>query len=343
LVLGAATAALALTVTACGGSSGGGSSSPSSAAVAFNAASSGLVNASTATGGTLKYVHPADWDSPDPGNTYYAFSWNFGRLYGRTLTTFKNVPGKDGLTVVPDLATSLGKAADGGKTWTYTIRSGLKFDDGSPITTKDIKYAIERTYALDVLSNGPNYFASLLGTDYKGPYTDTTPGKLGLTAIDTPNDTTIVFHLQQPFSEFDYLATLSQTAPVPVAKDTGATYAEHIVSSGPYKVDSYQPGKSMSLSKNPNWSASTDPNRKQTADKIEVTLSVEANDLDSRLIAGDADIALDGTGVQAAAQAKVLSDPNLKKNADNPVTGFARWIAIGTKVAPFDNVHCRMA
>src|SRR5206468_1591376 len=104
-----------------------------------------------------------------------------------------------------------------------------------------------------------------------------------------------------------------------------------------------QPGKSMSLSKNPNWSASTDPNRKQTADKIEVTLSVEANDLDSRLIAGDADIALDGTGVQAAAQAKVLSDPNLKKNADNPVTGFARWIAIGTKVAPFDNVHCRMA
>jgi len=152
-----------------------------------------------------------------------------------------------------------------------------------------------------------------------------------------------VFHLQQPFSEFDYLATLSQTAPVPVAKDTGATYAEHIVSSGPYKVDSYQPGKSMSLSKNPNWSASTDPNRKQTTDKIEVTLSVEANDLDSRLIAGDADIALDGTGVQAAAQAKVLSDPNLKKNADNPVTGFARWIAIGTKVAPFDNVHCRMA
>jgi peptide/nickel transport system substrate-binding protein len=346
-VAGAAIVALAL--AACGGSSSGGATSSSSGsssggASGYNAAVTSVVNASTATGGTLKYVHPDDWDSPDPGNTYYAFSWDFSRLYARTLMTFKPAPGKDGLTLVPDLAQDKGTASADGKTWTYKLKTGLKFDDGTAITSKDVKYAIERSnYAPDVLSNGPTYFKDLLGTDYAGPYKDTTPGKLGLKTIETPDDQTIIFHLQKPFSEFDFLATLSQTAPVPQAKDTGAKYLTSIVSSGPYKIDSYQPGKSMTLSKNTSWDPATDPIRKQLADKIEVTLKVDANDLDSRLIAGDADIALDGTGVQAAAKAKILTDPKLKANADNPLTGFMRYVAINTTQAPFDNVDCRKA
>jgi peptide/nickel transport system substrate-binding protein len=337
---------LSLGLAACSGSSGGssgagaGSSSAggSGGGAAFNAALTSVVNPSDAKGGTLKFVHPDDWDSLDPGNTYYAFAWDFDRFFGRTLVTYKNVPGKDGLTLVPDLAESLGKASSDGKTWTYTLRKGVKFEDGTPVTSKDVKYAIERTFALDVFSNGPTYFQDLLGDGkYPGPYKD----KNGLASIETPDDQTIVFHLNRPFSEFDFLATLPQTVPVPQAKDNGANYMLHPIATGPYKVDSYQPGKSLSMSKNPNWDASTDPNRKQLVDKIEVTLKVDAND--NRLIAGDADIDIAGTGVSAAAQAKILSDPNLKKNADNPLTGFLRYIAIGTKVKPFDNVHCRKA
>jgi peptide/nickel transport system substrate-binding protein len=353
IVTAAAGAAIVtLALAACGGSSSGGAGSSSSSAgssssggaVGYNAALTQVVNPSTATGGTLKFVHPDDWDSPDPGNTYYAFSWNFSRLYARTLMTFKDVPGTDGLTLVPDLAQAPGQASADGLTWTYHLRSGLKFDDGTPITSKDIKYAVERTYATDVLSNGPTYFHDhLIGSDYTGPYKDTTPGKLGLKGIETPDDSTVVFKLNKPFSEFDYLATLSQTAPVPQAKDTGAKYLTSIVSSGPYKIDSYEPGKEMKLSKNPNWSAATDPNRKQLVDAIDVTLKVEANDLDNRLLAGDADIALDGTGVQAAAKAKILTNPTVKANADNPLTGFLRYVAINTTMAPLDNVECRKA
>lgn len=343
---GAAIAALAL--AACGGgSSGGGGSSTSSSSSGgsgYNAALTSVVNPSTATGGTLKYVHPDDWDSPDPGNTYYAFSWDFSRLYARTLMTFKSAPGKEGLELVPDLAQDKGAATNGNKTWTYKLKSGLKYSDGTPITSKDIKYAVERSnYAPDVLSNGPTYFKDLLGTDYAGPYKDTSADKMGLTAIQTPDDSTIVFNLTKPFSEFDFLATFSQTAPVPPAKDTGAKYLTSIVSSGPYQIDSYQPGKSMSLSKNPNWDQASDTVRKQTVDKIEVTLKVDADDLDSRLLAGDADIGLDGTGVQAAAKAKILTDPKLKANADDPVTGFLRYVAINTTQAPFDNLECRKA
>jgi peptide/nickel transport system substrate-binding protein len=349
MVTAAAGAAIVtLALAACGGGSGGGTSSPSSAGggatPAFDAGLTQVVNPSDATGGTLKFLSADDWDSPDPGNTYYAWSWNFSRLYARTLMTFKDAPGKEGLQLVPDLAQEKGQVSADGKTWTYKLRSGLKFSDGTAITSKDVKYAIERSnYSPDVLSNGPTYFKDLLGTDYKGAYKDTTPGKQGLTAIETPDDTTIVFKLTKPFSEFDFLVTLSQTSPVPAAKDTGANYAKAMVTSGPYKVDSYESGKSMVLSKNPNWDPASDPNRKQHADKIEVSLKVEANDLDSRLLAGDADIHVDGTGVEAAAKAKVLTDPTKKANSDNPLTGFLRYVAINTTQKPFDNVHCRKA
>ncbi len=130
----------------------------------YNAANSGIVNASTKTGGVVKYSLSSTPDSFDPGNTYYAFVWDSSRLWARALTTFKPLPGKPGLVLVPDLATSLGKPSDGGKTYTYTLRSGLKFSDGTPITSADVKYAIERSnYAPDVLSNGPTYFKADVG------------------------------------------------------------------------------------------------------------------------------------------------------------------------------------
>ncbi len=75
----------------------------------------------------------------------------------------------------------------------------------------------------------------------------------------TPNATTIVFHLKKPFADFDYLTSNPQTAPVPKAKDTGADYVKHIVSSGSYEFKSYDPNKGAVLVKNPNWSAADGP------------------------------------------------------------------------------------
>jgi len=221
----------------------------------------------------------------------------------------------------------------------------VKFEDGSPVTTKDVKYAVERSnYAPDVLSLGPTYFKQYLtDSDWPGPYKDTSNDKLNFKGIDTPDDTTIVFHLKQKFAEFDYLVWNPQTAPVPRSKDTGAKYQLHPVSTGPYMFEKYDVDKSLSLVKNPNWSADTDSVRKQLADRIEVQLKVAANDRDNRLMNGDADIDLAGTGVEPAAQAKILGSADKKKNADNALNGFLRYVGINTKVAPFDNIHCRKA
>lgn len=119
-----------------------------------NAATKDFVNASTKKGGTVTYAMSDVPDSFDPGNTYYAYMYNFSRLYARPLMTFKPDAGEKGNTLVPDLASAPGKQSDGGKTWTYTIRKGLKYQDGSPITSKDVKYAVERSnFARDVLSS----------------------------------------------------------------------------------------------------------------------------------------------------------------------------------------------
>ncbi|MEU1476380.1 ABC transporter substrate-binding protein [Streptomyces sp. NPDC005760] len=308
-----------------------------------NAATKGVVNASTQKGGTVTYEYSDVPDSFDPGNTYYAYMYNLSRLYARPLMTFKPGPGEEGNTLVPDLAEKAGEPSDGGKTWTYKIRSGLKYQDGTPITSKDVKYAVERSnFARDVLSLGPNYFQQFMqgGKAYKGPYKDKSPE--GLKSIETPDDTTIVFKLNRPFQEFDYLVATPQTAPVPQAKDTGIDYVKSIVSSGSYKFQSYDDGKQAVLVRNENWDPKTDPLRKQYPDKIVIKLKVNAETIDQDVQAGDA-IDLGGTGVQAATQAKVVNSADLKANTDNTYGGRLVYMAINNQVAPFDKVECRKA
>jgi peptide/nickel transport system substrate-binding protein len=309
-----------------------------------DAATKKMVNASTKKGGTVTYAMSDVPDSFDPGNTYYAYMYNFSRLYARPLMTFKPDAGEKGNTLVPDLASEPGKQSDGGKTWTYKLRAGLKYEDGSPITSKDVKYAVERSnFARDVLSLGPNYFQQFLkgGDKYKGPYKDKSAE--GLKSIETPDDTTIVFHLNEPFQEFDYLVATPQTAPVPQAKDTGVDYVKKIVSSGSYKFQSYTEGKQAVLVRNKNWDAKTDPLRKQYPDKIVVNLKVNQSTIDKDLQSGDTLIDLQGKGVETQTQAQLVTDPAKKANTDNAYGGRLVYAAINSKLKPFTNVDCRKA
>jgi len=342
-------AAAALALAACGGGSssttgGGGGSSGASG---FNAAVNGVVNPSSHKGGTIVLDNSSGPDSTDAGNTYYAFNLNFTRLYATPLTTYKRCPGYTcGATVVPGLATALGTSSDGNKVWTYHLKSGVKFEDGTLVTSQDVKYAVERTFDRTVLPNGPSYFASLLGGNaakYPGPFKDRSKNLMGLTAITTPDPTTIVFTLKQPFADFNYVVAFPQTAPVPPGKDTGTNYQLHPLSTGPYKFASYQLNKQMTLVPNPQWNPSWNPQVKQLASKIIVNLNVNANDIDNRLLAGDIQVDQAGSGVQAAARARILSSNSLKANADNPLAGFMWFYYINTKVPPLNNIHCRMA
>jgi len=347
--LAALGAAAALALGACSSSSSSGTSTTptsSPSTTGYNAGITTVVNPSTHKGGTLTYDWRSAPDSFDPGNTYYAADWDFARLYSEAMMTYQNCPGACGKTLIPALATAPGVVSDNGLTWTYTLKSGVKFQDGTPVTSQDVKYAVERTFDRGVLANGPNYFQVLLGGNaatYPGPYKDRSKNLMGLTAIDTPNATTIVFHLAHPFADWNYVMTIPQTAPIPPAKDTGTNYQLNIDSTGPYEFQSYQLNKQAVLVPNPNWNPSLDPSAQQLASKIIVNMTMNPNDVDNRLLANDAQVDFAGTGVQAAARAKILSNPSLKANADDPLTGFGWFFYIDSQLAPFTNVACRRA
>ncbi|WP_343870885.1 ABC transporter substrate-binding protein, partial [Dactylosporangium roseum] len=156
-------------------------------------------------------------------------------------------------------------------------------------------------------------------------------------------DKTIVFTLKEPLADFAYLLVMPGAGPVPAAKDTGDKYGAKPVSSGPYKFQSYDEGKKAVLVRNENWDPKTDSVRKALPDQIDLTIGASVEEIDSQLISGEADADLAQTGVQQGAQAKVLLNPDVKKYADAPVTGFIRYFSISTKVEPFDDIHCRKA
>lgn len=329
--------ALSLGLSACGGGT-----EETSGNEVSNAAIGKIHNASDKKGGVLKMATSSDIDSTDPGNMYYAWSNNFTRLYSRMLLTYPAKPGPDGFKPVPDIAEALG-TPNGDKTeWTYKLKRGLKYEDGSEIRAEDIKYAVARTFDRGVLRNGPQYFSDLLDAeDYKGPFKDKDLDNFK--GVSTPDDHTVVFHLNKPFAEFNELVTFSgQTTPVPQDKDKGERYGLHPVSSGPYKWEAdYQPNKGGTLVRNEHWDPATDPNRKQLPDKIQLIAGMNPDELDNQLLKGDIHVDLAGSGVQDNGRKTLLSNAEHRKNADNPPGGFHWYLPVNTQV--IDNVECRKA
>lgn len=345
----AVSAAVALSLVACGGpkaSSGGSGGSGGSAKPEYNAAVGKVFNPSDKKGGTLRMAITEKYDSTDPGDTYYGLSWNLLRNYARPLMTFKAAPGKEGGKLVPDLAEAAGVPSDDAKTWTYKIRKGVKFEDGTEVTSKDVKYAVARSLDKDTLKNGPTYFNDFLLGVPKGysVYKDKTMSQIAQ-AIETPDDNTIVFHLNKSFAGFDYFAQLSETAPVPQAKDTGAQYQLHPISTGPYKFKSNDANKGFVLVRNDQYDPATDPEsgRKALPNEIDVAYNVNGPDIDNRLQAGDLDVDLAGTGVLAETQAKILGNADLKAHADNVPATRLNFTVFNSDVKPLDNVNCRKA
>jgi peptide/nickel transport system substrate-binding protein len=339
----AASAVLALGLSACGGGKTNTGDNNTTTKAEFNAANGKVFNPADKKGGIVKIADESAPDSTDTGDTYYGNMWDFVRNYSRALTMFKIEPGSASNELVGDLAEGLGTPSEGGKTWTYKLRKGVFFEDGTEVHAQDVKYGVMRSTSKEILPDGPTYFDDMLAwpAGWKGLYMS--KGMDVSSAIETPDDYTIVFHLKKAFSGFDYLAMTPQGAPVPEKADKGAKYKEHVVSSGPYMFTSYKDGKSFTLARNPKWDPKTDPNRKALPDGFDVQLNVDAADIDNRIISGDLDIAFAGTGVTTATQSRVLTDPTLKARADNPTLGRTWYTSINPTVKPFDNIECRKA
>ncbi|GAB3493439.1 ABC transporter substrate-binding protein [Nocardiopsis coralliicola] len=332
----------ALLLSSCGTGGGGDSASGT-----FDQGTTETVNASEETGGTLRYAMSSNIESTDPGNTYYGYMWNFSRYYARTLLSYSTEPGEKSTEAVPDMAAEMPEVTDEGRTYTVKLRDGIRFEDGTEVTSEDIKYGIARSnFGEDALPNGPKYFAELLADseDYEGVNANPSDPLAGFDGVETPDDKTLVFHLKEPFADFPYVLLQPQTAPVPADSDTGQQYQENVVSSGPYKFEGgWTPGNGLNLVRNEEWDAESDPIRSALPDKVTVEESVEQNEIDQRLMNGELDVDLAGTGLGPAKKGEVLSSEDEKAFVDNPETGALRYIAVNTVMEPLDNEACRQA
>jgi peptide/nickel transport system substrate-binding protein len=322
-ITAAVAAAAALVLTGC---SGGGSSDDGAEG--------------TAKGGTLNILTPQTSFHLDPATSQSLGITSMG-LVARRLTTWDVEPGKTA-KVVPDLATNTGVSSDDGKTWTYTLKDGVEFQDGTPITTKDIKWGIERSFA-PTLSGGLSYHKSLLvgGDSYKGPF----DGK-SLDSIETPNDKTIVFKLNDAYGDWPWLASMPAFTPVPEGdgKDTGA-YDLKPVASGPYQVQSNTQGSQVTLVRNKNWSAKTDEVRTAGPSKIVFKESQDQSTVTQTLIAdnGDAKNSFGAIYLGAAELNQVRSNPAAQDRLATSKAGPISYMAINTQRGELKDLKVRQA
>ncbi|MDQ1308142.1 MAG: peptide/nickel transport system substrate-binding protein [Actinomycetota bacterium] len=339
LRLAAVASAGALLLAACGSSS----SSDSSSAAAEGSGEGqpgGTINVLTLE---EQFLHV------DPQRIYTGVDIAFFNGYTtRTLTAYKMAPGAEGVTIVPDMATDLGTASNDAKTWAFTIRDGVTFEDGTAVGCSDVKYGVSRTFATDVITDGPTYAISLLdipkaedgSSVYKGPYVtegnDVAAFDKAVTCSD--DNKTITFNLNRPAGDFNYTVTLTAFSPVPQAADTGEGYDDAVVSTGPYKISEYTKGQKMVLVRNDKWSKASDDYRPAYPDSIVVNFAIDPAAIDQRLIA---DAAEDQTvvtfaGMQPENLATVFGaeDPRFTDRSVNGYDPYVRYLAINTEKVP---------
>jgi peptide/nickel transport system substrate-binding protein len=224
-------ASLSLGLTGCGGGSDGGSGSKSSGK----------------GGGTLTYYVRSAYEHTDPQRSYLGVEMtNFSRTVYRSLVAFPiSSDPKTSTTPVPDMATDTGKSSDGGKVWSFTLKDGITWEDGKPVTCEDFKYGASRVFASDVLTGGPSYLQSYLdvpqkeGTPtYAGPYKSSPADQAAFDKAIVCNGTTIKYTFNKPWPDFPLaIASLHMMDPYRKDKDQGNKSNYQIFSNGPYKLE----------------------------------------------------------------------------------------------------------
>lgn len=327
VVFGTLVTVAALTVSACT-SKKSSTGSPNNSSAANNAQS----------GGTLYYLTKRPVEHWDPQRTYIGRDiYNAQRLFYRTLVVQPSTEDPQAsLKLQPDLATDTGTAADGGKTWSFTLKDGVKWQDGSDITCDDVKYGVSRTFAVDVITGGPNYTLGFLdipkdpkgGSAYKGPYT-----KVGQADFDkavTCSGKTITFHFNKPWADFPYAAaSLLMIAPYKQSQDQGDKSNFSVFSDGPYMLQgTWDKDKGGTFVRNPNWNASTDPLRKAYPDQIVFQQGLTDEVIAQRLIAdqGNDKFAITDRRVPPALQPQAFNNPTVKSRLTNPVSPYVDYL-----------------
>jgi peptide/nickel transport system substrate-binding protein len=288
-------------------------------------------------GGVLKLVASDAAGTIDPAINYTNQYWPIFYITNDNLVEFKKDQGEGSNEVVPDLATALPQPADGGKTYVFTLRKGIKFSTGKDVTPDDVVATFQRLFKVSS-PNASSWYNVIVGSDLclKTPATCTLAG--GVIADDSAN--TVTFHLTQPDSEFFYKLATPFGSILPAdtpAKDLGTTPAP---ATGPYMITSYDPQKEMILKRNPyfkEWSQDAQP--AGYADEIDYTFGTKPEDEVTAIENGEQDWMFDTPPADRLVE---MASKYAAQIHINPL--FAIFYApMNVNMAPFNNKDARLA
>jgi YVTN family beta-propeller protein len=289
-------------------------------------------------GGTLRVVD-APPGSIDPAVAYDAESWGILSSTNDGLVSFRRVGGAEGSQLVPDLAVSIPTPTDGGKTYTFTLRTGIRYSTGRLVQPDDIRAELERVLAVSPGSGTRGFYAGILGANR------CTPGKACNLAQGIVTDRiarSITFHLTAPDPDFLAKLALPPAYAVPAgtpAHEVGAPLS----ATGPYTIAAYRKGKLAKLERNPRfheWSADAQP--QGYPDTIEWRFSDAPGAVTVRAVErGEADIA---PGLQPLPK-QLLDFLALHYPSQLRTTTWSTtvYFFLNTRVPPFNDVRVRRA
>jgi peptide/nickel transport system substrate-binding protein len=258
-------------------------------------------------GGTLNMLGTGDVDYMDPNISYYTIGYLGLRMWSRQLFTNPAITGKVTNTV-PDLATVLPTTANGGisadgRTYTIKITQGAKWDTtpARQVTAADEVRGVMRTCNpvqpfggipdfQDLIVGYNTFCAGFAKAGTTAAAMSAYMDKTALPGVVAKDDSTVIFTLTHPATYFVDMLTLAAFSPAPVEFNqyvpASSQLAQHTISDGPYKIDSYVATKSISFSRNPAWVAASDPVRKAYVDKIVVDETSTQNSVQQQLQTG---------------------------------------------------------
>jgi peptide/nickel transport system substrate-binding protein len=288
-----------LALAACGGS--GGSTTPNSNPGNFQGGNTGNGQDAKATGpvtisgaqkgGTVTVLTLTGLTTTiDPSEIYYVDTSSImSGLVTRSLTQYKYDPSTKQMILVPDLATDLGTHNDNYTQWKFTIRPGVKWENGKPVTAQEVAWGMSRCMDAATFPTGPcQYYSNAYykgGSTDKGPYTGHQKSGTLAKAI-TVNGSTITINMAKPFPDMPYWGTFPANGPIPIGKVSDPnTYKKHPLSTGPYKIKSYSPSKELVLVRNTYWDPKTDPARTQYPDGYDFKSQQQSEKIDQIMLA----------------------------------------------------------
>jgi ABC-type transport system substrate-binding protein len=295
-------------------------------------------------GGTLRILMPADtFDALEPVMAYSPNSVSIAVLTNDGLTAMQHAPGRDGTQIVPDLAVTLPTPQDGGRSYRFVLRRGIRYSTGGEVRARDVRPSFERLWKLHASakrgSPGRGFFATIVGAQEctrKPQRCDLSRGIV----TEPGNDSAVTFHLTHPDPEFLYKLAVNSAVILPAGTPPLDSDVRPVPATGPYMVEHFERRREILLRRNPyfrEWSQAAQPDG--YADRVEVRFDVPLPEETDAVLAGEADIVVGG--VESTRVRELLTQHAAQTYVAPQADTF--YLALNTRTPPFDNVRVRQA